>query len=335
MLLAGLALVVTVPLAAACGVADEEEEAPATPTPTAVVEATPTPVPTPAVAAETRPVLPAKVKDKDGKEITVSDVSRIVVLNGDLTEVVFALGLGENVVGVDASATYPPEAQRLPRIGYQRSLNAEGILGLRPTVVIGSELAGPPPVIEQLRSAGVTIVVFNRVDSIEGVSTKINEVATALGVPNRGLLLVEQTEKEIAEALALAAKATTKPRVAMLYMRGPGRTFIGGQGTGAAALIAAAGGIDAGTAAGVRGTMPLTPEALVAGAPDVLLVTTSGLQSVGGIDGLLQTPGIAQTPAGQNRRVVDFDDQYLLGMGPRTGQALMDLVKALHPELRR
>lgn len=332
-LAAGLSVVAV--LAAACGGDDDDaaDPAPAAPTSPAAA-ASPTAAPSPAVTAESRPVLPATVKDKDGKDVTVSDISRIVVLNGDLTEVVYALGLGDNVVGVDTSATYPPEAAQKPKIGYQRSLNAEGIVSLRPTVVIGSELAGPPAVIEQIRSTGVPVVLFKTVSSLDDVSRKITDVAAALGVPNRGRLLAEQTKKDIDEALALAQRSTSKPRVAFLYLRGSTTQVIMGKGSGADVLITAAGAIDAGAEAGVTGSKPLTPEALVAAQPDVILVLTAGLQSVGGVDGLLQIPGMAQTPAGQQRRVVDFDDQYLLGLGPRAGKALMDLVKALHPELK-
>ncbi|PFG72840.1 heme/hemin ABC transporter substrate-binding protein [Tepidiforma thermophila] len=338
--LAGLASILAATAATACGGDDDDDAqagatAPAA-TATTAAEESPTaaPTPTPAITAESRPVLPATVKDKDGEEITVSDISRVVVLNGDLTEVVYALGLGENVVGVDTSATYPPEAREKPKIGYQRSLNAEGILSLQPTVIIGSELAGPPAVIEQIRSAGVPVVLFKTVSSLDDIQRKITDVATALGVPNRGRLLAQQTKAEIDEALALAAKATSKPRVAFLYLRGSTVQTMAGKGSGADMLITAAGGIDAGSEAGIVGSKPLTPESLVTAAPDVIVVTTSGLQSVGGVDGLLQIPGIAQTPAGKARRVVDFDDQYLLGMGPRAGKALMDLVKALHPELK-
>jgi iron complex transport system substrate-binding protein len=319
----------------ACGGDDDDEATPvpATPTPAATMAASPSPT-APAVQAEAKPVLPAKVKDKDGQEVTVSDVSRIVVLNGDLTEVVYALGLGENVVGVDTSATYPPEAKEKPKIGYQRSLNAEGILSLQPTVIIGSELAGPPPVIEQIRGAGVPVVLFKTVSSLDDVTRKINDVATALGVPNRGKLLADETKREIDEALALAAKAKSKPRVAFLYLRGSTTQVMAGKGSGGDVLITAAGGIDAGAEAGIVGSKPLTPEALISAAPDVILVTTAGLQSVGGVDGLLQIPGVAQTPAGQQRRVVDFDDQYLIGFGPRAGKALKELIQALHPELK-
>jgi len=321
------------PLTACGGDDDDDAAAPATTAP-ATATTPPTVAASPTTAAEAQPVLPATVVDKDGAKIQVKDISRVVVLNGDLAEIVYALGLGENVVGVDTSATYPAEAKAKQNIGYQRALSAEGILSLRPTVIIGSDLAGPANVIEQLKSAGVTVVLFKSATSIEGISEKLINVATALGVPNRGKELAAKTQSDIDEAMALAKKATSQPNVAFLYLRGATTQFIMGAGSGADVMIRAANAKDAGVTAGVKGSAPITPEALVTAQPDVILVLSAGLASVGGVDGLLQIPGMAQTPAGQNKRVVDFDDQYLLGLGPRAGQALMDLVRALHPELK-
>lgn len=321
-----------VPAVVACGGDDDDDTAStATVAPSPTVAATAT---APAVSAETAPVLPASVTDKDGKTVQVKDVSRIVVLNGDIAEVVYALGLGDNVVGTDTSATYPEGAKAKQSIGYQRTLSAEGIISLKPTLVIGNEVAGPAAVLEQVRATGVTTVLLKDVTSLEGVYEKIANVSTALGVPNRGTLLNQQVKTDVDAATALAAKATSKPKVAFLYLRGASTQQIMGSGSRADVLIAAAGGVDAGVAAGVKGSAPITAESLVTAAPDVLLLLSAGLQSVGGTDGLLKIPGISETPAGKSKRVVDLDDQYLLGMGPRTGLALMDLVKALHPELK-
>ena len=318
--------------AAACG-GDDDDGGDAIPSPTAV-PATATPAASPTIAAEAAPVLPASVTDKDGKTVQVKDVSRIVVLNGDLAEVVYALGLGENVVGLDTSATYPPEAKAKQNIGYQRTLSAEGILSLNPTVIIGSDTAGPPAVIEQIKAAGVTTVLFKSPATVEAIPEKITNVAKALGVPNRGAALAKKTQDEFTAAVTLGKTAKSQPNVAFLYLRGATTQFIMGKGSGADVMIASANAKDAGVTAGVNGSAPITAEALVAAQPDVILVLTAGLQSVGGIDGVLKIPGVDQTPAGKNRRVVDLDDQYLLGLGPRAGQALMDLVKLLHPELK-
>lgn len=284
---------------------------------------------------EDRPVLPATVTDSAGKTVVVRDVSRIVPLNGDIAETIFTLGLTKNVVGVDISATYPPKAvAKLPHIGYQRTLSAEGILSLRPTVVVGSTDAGPPAVIQQLRDAGVTVVIIPRFVDLNAGARKLRLVGKALGVPKRGERLARQVEQQIALAKREASGASSHPRVAFLYVRGTQVQLIGGKDSGADAMIEAAGGRDAGTELGISGFKPLTAESLVAAQPDVILVLTAGLQSVGGVDGLLRLPGIAQTPAGTNRRVLDYDDQLLLGLGPRTGSALRLLVRGLHPEIK-
>ncbi len=151
---------------------------------------------------ERAPVVPARVTDKDGNVVTVRDVSRIVPLNGDIAETVFALRLGKNVVGTDISATYPAAANRLHSIGYQSQLNAEGILSLRPTVVIGSATAGPPAVIEQLRGAGVTVVILPESEDIMAGPFKLRAVGKALGLPRRGEQLARQVEQQIAVARA-------------------------------------------------------------------------------------------------------------------------------------
>jgi iron complex transport system substrate-binding protein len=307
---------------AACGEGSDDEASPP-----------PTVAPTQEAVREAAPVLPVTVLDKDGKSVTVTNVSRIIPLNGDIAEVVYALGLGENVVGTDTSATYPEAAKAKQKIGYQRTLSAEGILSLNPTLIIGNEGAGPPEVIEQIKSIGVPVVIIKNATSLDDVGTKIRTVAKALGVPVRGDFVAKATEEEIADAKALAAKATSHPKVMFLYLRGSTVQVIMGKGSGADSLIVTAAGADVGADSGIQGSKPITPEALVAAQPEVYLVLTAGLQSVGGVDGLTQIPGIAQTPGGQNRRVIDMDDQYLLGLGPRAGQALMDLVKKLHPEL--
>jgi iron complex transport system substrate-binding protein len=286
-------------------------------------------------AVEAAPVLPVRVLDKDGKTVVVRDVSRIVPLNGDLAETVFTLGLTKNVVGVDISATYPQRTvERLPKIGYQRTLSAEGILSLRPTVVVGSPAAGPPQVIDQLRSAGVTVVIIPELKGIGAGARKLRLLGRALGVPKRGERLARQVESQIAIARREVAGTSTKPRVAFLYLRGTQVQMIGGRGSGADAMIEAAGGHDVGVEEGIQGFKPYSAEALIAARPDVLLLLTAGLESVGGVDGLLRIPGVAQTPAGQARRIVHYDDLLLLGLGPRTGKALRQLIRGLHPEIR-
>ncbi len=278
--------------------------------------------------------LPVTVKDKDGRSVTITDVSRTIALTGDMAEIIWALGMSGSVIATDTSVTYPPEAQAAPKIGYMRTLAAEGILAQKPTLLIGGESAGPPAVLEQLRGAGIPVVIVASPTTLDAPAQKIRAVAAAMGVPAEGERLAGKTQAEIDAARARAAKATTKPRVMFLNVRGNQVQQISGKGAPAQSIIEAAGGIDAGTEAGVTGYKSITPEALVTGQPDFYLLFTLGLNSVGGVDGLLKIPGVDQTPAGQGRRVLNYEDQYLLGLGPRTGQMLNELVLALHPELR-
>jgi iron complex transport system substrate-binding protein len=276
-----------------------------------------------------------------GARGTVRSAARIVALDGDVAEIIWALGLGHDVVGTDLSATYPPAAARLHNIGYQMQLNAEAILALKPTIIIGTLDAGPSSVITQLRGSGVRTVILNSSDTMlstnlqQAVEAKINAVAAALGVAAAGQRLASATGKQIAAAEARAKHAKSKPRVAFLLVEAQANTYlIAGKGSSLGGMITAAGGIDAGSASGITGYIPLTPEALVKARPDVLLVFKSGADSVGGMSGLLKLPGVALTPAGQAKRILVYEDDFLGNMGPRTGQALTKLVHDLHPELK-
>ena len=284
--------------------------------------------------AAPRPQLPVTVKDKDGRAVTVTDASRIIAITGDVAETIWALGLSGNVIATDTSVTYPPEAQRAPKIGYMRTLAAEGIIALRPSVIIGGESAGPPEILEQLRGAGIPVVIVATPATLAAPAQKIREIGAALGVPGPAEALATRTQSDIDAARALAARATSKPRVMFLNVRGNQVQQISGTGAPAQAIIEAAGGINPGAAVGISGYKSITPEALVAGQPDYYLVFQLGLSSVGGADGLLAIPGVSQTPAGQNGRILAYEDQLLLGLGPRTGEVLRELTLALHPELR-
>jgi iron complex transport system substrate-binding protein len=235
----------------------------------------------------------------------------------------YALGAGARLVGVDTSSTYPEAATRLPQVGYQRALSVEGILSLRPSLVLATAEAGPPAVLHQLQTAGIPVLTIPAPYTVEGVQVKIWLIAQALELSSQGEQLVQALTRDIAMTSALLQSARVHPRVLFLYARGQGALQVSGRGTAADAMITLAGGVNAVT--GYEGYKPLTPEAAIAAAPDVLLMPARGLDSVGGIDGLLQAPGVALTPAGQERRIIAMDDLYLLGFGPRLGQAVRDL----------
>ncbi len=289
--------------------------------------AEPTPVPTPdASDGQVRTYVDAR-----GKAVEIASIERIVPLDGDVAEIVFALGMGDHVVATDLSATYPPEADALPQIGYQRALNAEPILAFEPTLLIGTDVAGPAEAIDELERVGVPVVIVPTPDDASGPGTKIRAIAEVLGIPEDGERLATAVEAEIAAVSPLDADASAfgPLRVVMLYVRGESTQLIFGEGTTIDWLIDATGSIDVAAELGIVDTAEITAEALTAAAPDVVLVTEDGLASVGGIDGLLAMPSLAGTPAAEHRAVLAYDAQLMLGNGPRTGAFLAQLVADL------
>ncbi|MFE7558960.1 hemin ABC transporter substrate-binding protein [Kitasatospora sp. NPDC057500] len=282
------------------------------------------------------PRLPATATSADGRTTTVTSAERIIPLNGSLAEIVFSLGLGPKVVARDVSTTFE-QATALPVITQAHDVSAEGVLSLHPTVVLADRSTGPAEAIAQIRAAGVPLLVLDDAKRLEDVGPRIDTVAAALGVPDAGRQLKERTEQRITEAKAALPAVERRPKVAFLYLRGSASVYLlGGPASGAGSLIEAVGGEDAGTAAGLSGDFtPLTSEALVKAAPDAILVMSKGLDSVGGVDGLLKLPGVAQTPAGLDRRVVSIEDGQLLSYGPRTPQVIHEIAEQLYPKAAR
>ena len=256
------------------------------------------------------------------------DTSRIVALGGTITEIVFALGADERVVSVDASSSFPEAANQLPKVAYHRRLSAEGVLSLRPTLVIATTEAGPPEAIQQLKSAGVTVLVLPHEPTVEGAIANIERIAAALDVQARGTTLIQTLKEELQQVQSSIPQNAAQAKILFLYARGQGTLMVAGQDTSADTMIGLAGATNA--VQGYNGYKPLTSEAAVAAAPDVILLMDSGLESIGGAQGLWQLPGLALTPAGQQGRVLSMDGLFLLGFGPRLGQAVLALNQALY-----
>ncbi|MFI9585657.1 hemin ABC transporter substrate-binding protein [Streptomyces sp. NPDC052236] len=285
--------------------------------------------------AQQQPRLPVTVPSADGTRVTVASADRIVPLTGSLSEIVFTLGLGEQVVARDITATFE-QAGDLPVVTRAHDVSAESVLSLKPTVVLADTSTGPAEAIDQIRDAGIPLVVVDAAKSLADVGKRIDVVAAALGVKASGDRLKTRTESRIATVQKTIPKPGRddgkKPRVAFLYVRGSAAVYLlGGSESGAASMLEAAGAVDAGKESGLRKDFtPITSEALVKAAPDAILVMTKGLASVGGVEGLVKIPGVAQTPAGMDRRVVSVDDGVLLNYGPRTDQVLKSLVEQLY-----
>lgn len=266
-----------------------------------------------------------------GASASAAEPQRIVAAGAAITETVFALGAGDRLVGVDTTSIYPAATAGLKKIGYLRALAAEGVLSLKPDLVLLSGDAGPPVVLDQLRAAGAAVVVVPESHDAASVVAKIRQVGAAIGRSEAGEQMAEAVASDLA-ALAEMVAALAPPRPRAMFLLGvSGGTALqaAGKGTGAAAMLALARADNA--ILGYFGYKPLGPESAVAVGPEWLLMTRQGVESAGGAEAVLGLPQLKLTPAARTGRLVAFDAAYLLGWGPRTAHAARDLAAALRP----
>lgn len=244
---------------------------------------------------------------------------RIVSLNGSISEMLCALGLEPQIVGVDVTSTYPASLQSKPKVGHNRNISAEGIMSLQPSLVLGVDDQLNPLLPEQLKAVKLKTVLVKQEYSAAGVRNLLSAVAGAAGVAARASGLLKTFDAQMAALPAF----TSDKKVLFIYARGAGTLMVSGTGTPITAMIQLAGAKNAVT--DFSDFKPLTAEALVAANPDIILLFDSGLTSIGGIDGLLKIPGVAQTNAGRNKSIVSMDGELLSGWGLRLPQAIREL----------
>lgn len=255
-----------------------------------------------------------------------AEAPRVVALGGDITETVYALDAQAALVGVDSTSLWPAQARKLPDVGYVRQLAAEGVLALRPSLILATHDAGPPPVLAQLREAGVRIELMPTTRTPDGVAAKVRAIGRALDREPAANTLAQRLEAQYAELAKATATMKGHPRVLFL-MATEGSPKAAGRETAAASAIALAGGTQ--IADGFSGYKSVSPEALVALAPDVILLMRERADEIGGVDGVLRLPGVALTPAGKARRILFVDGQALLGFGPRNAEHELQLQREL------
>lgn len=270
-------------------------------------------------------------------EALTSEPRRVVSIGGAITEIVFALGAGpedpgprgagHEVVAVDSTSRWPAAVESLPDIGYLRRLSAEPIIAMAPDLVLASADSGPEAVLDQLRAAGLNLIIIPDDPSIEGIYAKVEAVARALDREPAGATLIAEIEDGFRAARRAVPAYGVPPRVLFVMTAGRGAVQAAGAATAADAIIRLAGGSNA--IDGYAGYKPLAPEAAIAAAPDVVLTMQQTLDALGGADALRARPELALTPAGRAGRVLALDGLLLLGFGPRTPAAVAELAAGL------
>lgn len=267
------------------------------------------------VAEQLAPSVPTAggtATDRQGRTVIVKDVTRIVSAASGVAEIISALGMTSSLVGRDIASQSAAVAS-VPVVTAAHSISAEKVLAVKPTLFIIDKGSSPTKAIDQIEAAGVQTIMLPQAWTLADVKPRMEALAAALGAQTQlaALLAKEDTSH--------LPQVSGKPRVAFLYVRGTAAIYLlGGKGSGADSLLNAIGAVDVGAAAGLKAFTALTPEALIPLKHDVLLVMTKGLESVGGIDGLLALPGVKQTPAAKSRRVIAVDDGLLLAFGADT-----------------
>lgn len=256
-------------------------------------------------------------------------VARVVVLANGVAEIMNSLNAGALIVGRDLASS-EKALEDVPVVTSGHQVIPEKVIGLKPDLVIIDASTGPKSAIDQIRSAGIRVEQTPESWNLADISLKVQAVANVIGAPQQGDLLNQAISSAITNS-----KLSSKPRIAFLYLRGTSSVYlIGGEGSGADSLISAIGGIDVGAAALPRPFNTLTAESLATLNPDVIIVMTKGLESVGGISGLLKLPGVAQTEAGKKQAVIDVDDSLLLSFGPRTPSLVQVLAERVSAVLK-
>ncbi|MFN3722124.1 MAG: hemin ABC transporter substrate-binding protein [Paracoccaceae bacterium] len=256
---------------------------------------------------------------------------RVVAAGGSAAEIVFALGQGDRLIARDTTSSFPQAVLALPDVGYVRRLSPENLIATDPDLILAEHDAGPPETIEILIRAGVPLVILPEARTPADVLAKIALAAEALGAPQAGATLAAKTQAELDAAAQAAAIMPARSRVLFILSLQGGRILAAGADTSAASMIALAGGVNA--VEGVSGYKPLTDEAAIAAAPDVILAMDRGGEMAAELADILAHPALALTPAGQKGQVVRMDGLYLLGFGPRTGAAALELNAHLRASL--
>lgn len=272
----------------------------------------------PAAADET-------VVDAHGRRVTVADTARVVSIGGTVTEILYDLGLADRIVAVDSTSLFPPQAlAEKASVGYMRALSAEGVIATGPSLILAIDGSGPPPVIDVLAASGVPFVAVDDDPSRAAVTRRVRFLAGLMGAEQQGERLVAEIEANFAALDAARAEAIAAPRVLFVIAFRDGQPMVGGADTAADAIVTLAGGVNA--AAGFSGYKPMSEEAVLAAAPEVVVAMAHAGAAA---DPFAASPALAATPAGAAKRFVEMDGLSLLGFGPRTPAVALALARAI------
>lgn len=273
---------------------------------------------------------------------TATVLKRLVCVGGSLTEIIYALNLQEHLIAIDTTSTYPMATKKLPNVGYARTLSLEGVLSMRPQLLLVTEDAGPPQVLRQISHAGVQVKTLKADHRYQGLIDRIRAIGFLLGAEGQAEKLIKESNHEWQryqqdinhtvfgknEYLAQYENPNRKLKAMFIMAHSPQQVMVAGQGTSAHAIMNYLNFEN--TFNVFQGYKPLTPESVITGQPDIILLTEQGLKAQGGLNGILRLPGLLKTPAARHHQIYSREANHLLGFGPRLPSMLYSLAKEIH-----
>lgn len=255
---------------------------------------------------------------------------RLITLGTAITETVDALGAGASIVATDVTSEYPTYVKKLPKISRNRSISVEGLMQYKPNLILAPEGDISAAVLNQLKKAGLKVVIIKQDFSVKGAERFIMDIANALTIKEKGETLVQQTKKKLVAALQqVNANKKTKLKVLFIYARGAGSMTVAGRESNMDAIIGLSGGRNA--VQEFTQFKPYSTEAMIKANPDVILLFDFGVSSLGGTEAILKMPGVKLTNAGKNKRIVSVDGNLMINFAARLPEAILDLFAKLYP----
>lgn len=257
---------------------------------------------------------------------TAEGIDRIASAGGDVTEILFELGLGEKVVAVDSTSVFPESVGALPSVGYVRELSAEGVLATGADLLIGSYDMGPPAVMDNLAAAGMRVEFAPDGRGANRFVDKVEFISGIVGEETRGAELIADYQGKIASLEARRDTMERNPKALLILAVRDGAPIAAGRETTGNDMIEIAGGENVAT---FEGWKPMSSEAVIAAAPEIIFLSKVHIERMGGIDAVMALPSIKATPAGENQSYLELNAQMMLQFGPRSPTAMADMMSAL------
>lgn len=255
---------------------------------------------------------------------------RIVSVSKQITEMLYALGKGDQIIACDLTSSYPANTKQLPKVGYHRMLSVEGIISMKPDIVVHSNDIGPATVIPQLENAGVSLKAFGGASSPDSAKILLQDLGNFFGVADRARSIINAIDTALANVAMERNQYTDTPSVMIIHYGQANNVFFvmsGRKGAGDKMIELAGGKIAAYDAKGAR---QLSAEAIAAANPDIIIATDYGFDQLGGIAQFKTLPGVALTKAAKTNKIYRFEEHDLVYFGPRSGQNIRKLMQLIH-----